>query len=253
MKRFCKNALGLTERQLWGDTKEQPITKKQLARLKAWPVYAEGGKKEFSNPPKGWSPNTPIAQERTVRTPLADHLLLACGRELLANDSMVATIEGQIRMWLKDLLINNKRITPRLLLQTFGTEFGRKHLQDDFWIRVGLHSARHLLDGWAYDRMQGLAKRHGGSDAVVITDCRFRNEVLAIKRAGGRVYRIVREPDSKDRHASEAEQFAIPNWWCDDVIPNDASKEAFESKVRSVASKVMRKMFFPDPRFRKAP
>lgn len=71
----------------------------------------------------------------------------------------------------------NQTITPRLMLQLWGTEVCRRGFHDDIWI-ASLEN-----------------KIRNSRDHVVISDCRFPNEIDAIKRAGGVVIRVVRGPD----------------------------------------------------------
>ncbi len=71
----------------------------------------------------------------------------------------------------------NIPVTPRLVLQVWGTEVARKSYHDDIWI-ASLENK--------------LRKTH---DDIVISDCRFPNEILAIKRVGGIVIRVTRGPD----------------------------------------------------------
>ena len=68
-------------------------------------------------------------------------------------------------------------ITPRFILQQWGTEVCRKAFHDDIWI-ASLEN-----------------KLRNSQDDVVITDCRFPNEIKAIKAAGGKVIRVVRGPE----------------------------------------------------------
>jgi len=70
-------------------------------------------------------------------------------------------------------------ITPRWVLQYWGTEVCRQGFHDDIWIASLENKLRNT------------------SDDVVITDCRFPNEIKAIKAAGGLVVRIRRgdEPE----------------------------------------------------------
>jgi len=68
-------------------------------------------------------------------------------------------------------------ITPRWVLQYWGTEVCRKNFHDDIWI-ASLEN-----------------KLRTSSDSIVISDCRFPNEILSIKRAGGRIVRVVRGPE----------------------------------------------------------
>ena len=70
-------------------------------------------------------------------------------------------------------------ITPRYILQQWGTEVCRRNFHDDIWI-ASLEN-----------------KLRNSRDDVVITDCRFPNEIRAIKSAGGRVVRVVRGPEPK--------------------------------------------------------
>jgi len=68
-------------------------------------------------------------------------------------------------------------ITPRWVLQYWGTEVARKSFHDDIWI-ASLEN-----------------KIRNSTDDIVISDCRFPNEIKAIKEAGGRVIRVVRGPE----------------------------------------------------------
>jgi hypothetical protein len=70
-------------------------------------------------------------------------------------------------------------ITPRWVLQYIGTDVLRKNFNDDIWIA----SLEYKLSRT--------------TDDIVISDVRFKNEVEAIKRAGGTVIRVVRgaEPE----------------------------------------------------------
>lgn len=68
-------------------------------------------------------------------------------------------------------------ITPRWVLQHWGTEVCRRAFHDDIWI-ASLEN-----------------KLRSSQDDVVISDCRFPNEIATIKRAGGMVVRVVRGED----------------------------------------------------------
>jgi hypothetical protein len=68
-------------------------------------------------------------------------------------------------------------VTPRWVLQHWGTEVARRSFHDDIWIASLENKLRKITDD------------------VVISDCRFPNEIASIKSAGGRVVRVVRGPD----------------------------------------------------------
>lgn len=80
-------------------------------------------------------------------------------------------------------------ITPRWVLQQWGTEVCRRAFHDDIWI-ASLEN-----------------KLRNSQDDVVISDCRFPNEIRAIKAAGGKVIRVMRGPE--------------PEWYQDAVNANE--------------------------------
>ena len=65
-------------------------------------------------------------------------------------------------------------ITPRWVLQYWGTEVLRNNFHKDIWVASVENKLRQSKDN------------------IVITDCRFINEVNAIKNAGGTTMRVVR-------------------------------------------------------------
>jgi len=68
-------------------------------------------------------------------------------------------------------------LTPRWVLQYWGTEVCRRGFHDNIWI-ASLEN-----------------KLRNSRDDIVISDCRFPNEIKSIKDAGGIVVRVVRGPD----------------------------------------------------------
>lgn len=76
--------------------------------------------------------------------------------------------------WAKRLNISN--LTPRWVLQYWGTEVCRKGFNDDIWI-ASLEN-----------------KLRTATDNIVISDCRFPNEIAAIKAQGGKILWIQRGP-----------------------------------------------------------
>jgi hypothetical protein len=82
----------------------------------------------------------------------------------------------QVDPWWSDRL-KMPELTPRWVLQHWGTEVCRHGFHDDIWIASLENKLRH------------------SEDDVVISDCRFPNEIAAIKRAGGQVVRVVRGPE----------------------------------------------------------
>jgi hypothetical protein len=86
-----------------------------------------------------------------------------------------------------------REITPRWVLQHWGTEVCRQGFHDAIWIASLENKLRRT------------------SDDVVISDCRFPNEIQAIRNQGGYVIRVVRGPD--------------PEWFeCAQQTPNEMSR-----------------------------
>ena len=77
--------------------------------------------------------------------------------------------------WAKRLDMPN--LTPRWVLQHWGTEVCRRAFHDDIWIAA--------LEN----------KLRNSKDDIVISDCRFPNEIKSIQNAGGIVIRVVRGPE----------------------------------------------------------
>lgn len=73
--------------------------------------------------------------------------------------------------------LNIKHLTPRWVLQQWGTEVGRRAFHDDIWIASIENRLRTIKDN------------------IVISDCRFPNELKSIKRAGGITVRVTRGPN----------------------------------------------------------
>ena len=82
--------------------------------------------------------------------------------------------ETRDEWWSKRLKMD---ITPRWVLQYWGTEVVRKGFHDDMWVASLENRLRQTQDD------------------IIITDCRFPNEIKAIRGAGGRVVRIKRGPE----------------------------------------------------------
>lgn len=79
-------------------------------------------------------------------------------------------------------------LTPRWILQYWGTDVCRNHFHDDIWIASLENKMRKTKDN------------------IVISDVRFPNEIKAIHNAGGTVIRIKRGPE--------------PDWFRDAVNTN---------------------------------
>lgn len=105
-------------------------------------------------------------------------------------------------------------VSPRILAQTFGTEWGRQMVHEDIWVS-------RVIGRW----------RNDGYKLTAITDVRFDNEAIAILRAGGMVIRVER-PDTDDvaEHASEA---GIADNLVHQTVINDGTIQQLDEKVQN--------------------
>lgn len=95
-------------------------------------------------------------------------------RELLEGRTKEAREwREQVDPWWAERL-KRPDLTPRLVLQLWGTEVCRRSFHDDIWI-ASLES-----------------RLRNSKDNIVISDCRFPNEIRAIKEAGGSVIWVQR-------------------------------------------------------------
>lgn len=100
----------------------------------------------------------------------------------VSPETIYRMIEGDLKET-PTVYLNGR--TPRHAMQTLGTEWGRKCIGPEFWVNCGMFTA-------------------AGHDRAVITDCRFPNEIDAIRRAGGMIVRITRPGLAVDlSHVSE--------------------------------------------------
>ena len=109
----------------------------------------------------------------------------------------------------------SKPVTPRWVLQHFGTEVMRQHMHDAIWI-------------------DSCLSRYDGRPTV-ISDTRFQNELKTIKEQGGELILVKRgnlptkeEMQARGAHKSEWDWMG---WDFDHVIENDGTKQELFKKV----------------------
>ena len=94
-------------------------------------------------------------------------------------------------------------LTPRWVLQYWGTEVCRRSFHDDIWI-ASLEN-----------------KLRNSKDNIVISDCRFPNEIEAIKKANGVIVWVQRG--------------ALPEWYDDAVSANQGNNIGINAmKLRKI-------------------
>ena len=131
-------------------------------------------------------------------------------------------------------------ITPRWILQHWGTEVLRNHFHSEIWIASVENKLR-------------LSK-----DNIVITDCRFPNEIEAIKKVNGITCRVERGPkpfwyedavafnkgprhigwalgkNALERYNVHASEYSSVGLDYDHIIENNGTIDELHTKVKSI-------------------
>ncbi len=142
-------------------------------------------------------------------------------------------------------------LSARVALQVLGTSFGRA-LYPDVWIDLALRRAEAIMDPLpkignvpfieSVNWPEGYKIYVRG---VVISDCRFINEVEAIKANGGKLIHIIR-PSVKNEttgianHASETEQEQIPDSWYSATLSNCGTIADLEVHVNALLEDLLK-------------
>jgi len=113
-------------------------------------------------------------------------------------------------------------VTPRKLMQTLGTEWGREHVDEDLWMSLGL--------------TRGREARSRGEFAM-IDDVRFPNEAEAIRFHGGRIVRVYRDGYEwgEGSHASEG---GLASLVPDYAVKNNGSLEDLNTTANTLLANI---------------
>ena len=137
-------------------------------------------------------------------------------RGLLEGDSNASrAFRERIDPWWSHKL--GYEVTPRLILQKFGTEACREGIADNIWIAA-------------------LEKRIHGYEDVVISDVRFPNEIDFVRSAGGIIVKVSRgisptEEELSKMHISEtAWNYVVPDY----ILENDGTLQELKDKIKLV-------------------
>ena len=111
--------------------------------------------------------------------------------------------------------------SPRELLQTLGTDWGRKLVAPDVWLRV------------AYSRWHKAFR--DGHSVIVVPDVRFENEARLIRSKGGEVW-LIHRPGVEPVAAHESEA-GLPLRLIDRLIVNSGTIDQLRQRVESTFSR----------------
>lgn len=165
--------------------------------------------------------------------------------ELLEATSYLYTWLTSVTNKLKD----TGSLTCRYILQTLGTEWGRKHIRPDIWVQVGLNACNKLLrGGYNYTHCNGLAPdpEAKARPLAIISDGRFANEILGVRQTGGLAIKLSRNDSGSAAeqagiagHQSESELDDIPNHFYNAVVYNNSTVDNLEWRICNVVNSML--------------
>ena len=152
-----------------------------------------------------------LVKKRWVRVKFASTLKEMC-RVMGMTEQMIEGCEKEV----PQPLFGGR--SPRYIMQTLGTEWGRNIVHPDFWVNITSAEIQGNLD---------VGKN------VVVDDCRFENEANCIRAIGGIVVGITGRGGISGQH--ESESGVMPDF----VIDNNGSLSELEMEVDRLATLIM--------------
>lgn len=129
--------------------------------------------------------------------------------------------------------------SPRHVLQTLGTEWGRNFIHQDLWVEL-------------FSREVDRIEAEGVFSGIVVDDLRFVNEADKVLNMGGVVFRVVKSPhyikpsiqfwdsiqfwNRKTKQSLHSSEAGIPNQLVSATIKNDFT-ENFTNSVDSLVQR----------------
>ena len=149
-------------------------------------------------------------------TPVKDSVAAVFGWDRYSLEGLTPAC----RQWREDVdvwwarRLGIPHLSPRWVLQYYGTDVMREHFHSDIWVAAG---ERRLLEL--------------GDRDVVISDTRFVNEAECVRKLGGVTLRVERESSSTDTHASERE---LLDYTHDAYIDNNGTLDELYSSINDL-------------------
>lgn len=195
-----------------------------------------------------------------------------CRNELDVEAGQISSLDqGHVEKWCREIFPNNTKaavqalnlwfdvtilgecdkkggLSPRFALQTLGTEWGRR-LDVEVWTKYAIRTAVKLLGGgFSYTKENGIVENADAAYNIsIITDGRFRSEILLAKACGGVACLIQRDAAKGGAaaqaagvvgHKSETELSGIPQHFYDYVLTNNGTFAQLDSKAEFLAQTI---------------
>lgn len=225
IKRFGLNVFGFDVIQLWGPAKNTFDPMYNECNLRSSGVTFEPG-----------CSLAPVKRVCDQAWGQAAARLVDYGPEWVASllpEEQQEQALKDLYFWFSSLGHHYPELSPRIMLQHLGTEWGREVGGEDIWVEHLVSTADYVFRGYPYEREEGIQLEENTMVppvGVVVSDIRFENEVKRIRELGGRLVRVTRKASDRKAnsvgilaHASEDEQKAIPDSLFDCILQNNGS------------------------------
>lgn len=128
--------------------------------------------------------------------------------------TMLGLSERHVHGDLKETVLPEFGKSPRQMMQSLGTEWGRMCVCEDIWLIVAKNKVEYLMS-------KGYS--------VVLTDVRFDNEAALVREMGGEVWHIQRDAAQKvNAHQSEA---GVAKLEGDFLLENNSTLDSLYAKI----------------------
>jgi len=138
--------------------------------------------------------------------------------------------------WSKEL--NMPQLSPRYVMQYFATDLFRNKFHEDIWVKI------------IENKLKAIISKENNKN-IVISDCRFENEIQMILGLGGKIIQVYRNPPNwfykyrlgenpyeiKYFHKSEMEWIRC---YRDYEIENNGTIDELNSKINYILKKIFK-------------
>lgn len=143
-------------------------------------------------------------------------------------------------------------LSARIVTQLLGNELSRLAYPET-WIVYMKRVVQKIQNGYFYDEKKGAYEVEGKKSAytgIIVSSCRFRNEIESIKEMGGITVRITRPALQTEKflttgianHKTETEQLSIPDDFFDFVLESPEGIDAFHASIDAFMETVQSKV-----------
>ena len=144
--------------------------------------------------------------------------VLLCSTGIADETNFMDFLDGDLKEVPIELLGG---VTPRKLMQTLGSEWGRDMIHEDLWVRTWFGGVTNFTD-----------------PLISVDDLRYENEAQTIRAMGGRIIHLYRTDLARDagEHPSENGLTVLPT---DSTIFNNGSQADLYEKLDMIAGQVI--------------